>query len=634
MKDSVHLSQDEIYKYRFEKSMNPKFKLHLRIYEVTNEFASADKEEARFISEGYINYNPTIKMIYDLYEEISEYYRPFMTDADYLVLDWMRYKIAMEKNNNSLAEQLGLNILKYRRALKGLPKTFYIYTNYVLPLQYDECEILRDFSKYYSDEILFNLLDYYVKSFRYDEAYNILKEWDRHFRLYLSDDVDERIKRYNLENLERNVQWDIGLIIGDLQCSYNESIERSWFEKLEATIDEFKASKLDRYEYRKYKRMSQYISNVIVVMITIEDYEAAKRLLSIYNKYLIKDEDYLALEKFVRRESELRANIDILNDMLGLFSLETKGMHKFLNKFHELTSAEMNKKITLSESENKVLEVLSKASNYDYEQCFQLIKNAQKKYISRMTEADYDYDFFSAYFDDAINHLVASTKEDPSYEEVEANLCIYFDDTWLKFTDETRSYLITANVLNNYLINREDSNKFDYSPICLCWAKAVEGEFQKKFYTPIINAYNNSLKSAGRKRYPQSSFFISRNMKRNSKEVDTKNFTLGSLVFISGIYADGNYRNEGDWNRFSQFLKENVYTTMNMDQIKSNIMDITRKSQKLNRDYRIKAAHPLEAISKKELNQCKDIVFQSQELLKLIAKDMDKEWPMKSLIFK
>lgn len=140
---------------------------------------------------------------------------------------------------------------------------------------------------------------------------------------------------------------------------------------------------------------------------------------------------------------------------------------------------------------------------------------------------------------------------------------------------------------------------------------------------------------SGEVKYPQSSFKMRRNKKReNSYEVDIKNFTLGSLVYVCGINKEGELRDKEDWDRFNQFLQDYVYKTMNDDsERKEHIKNLVNKSEKLNTDYRIKATHPLETINKTELEGCKDIVFQSQELLKLIVKDMDEDWPEKSMSF-
>ena len=633
MSKAIKLSKDEVFKYRFEKSMNPEFKLHLKIYEVASEYASADKEDASFIYEASKNYNPAIKKIYDLYDEIGKYYFPFMTDADYLILDWIRFMIAINKHNDVLAEQLGLNILKRQSSLRKLPQVFYKYTNYILPLHSGKVELLREFSKYFTDEIVFHLLNYYVKNFRYDDAYVVLKDYDSYFNRYLDDEIDEKYRKYKLKNLEQDAQWDIGLIVADLECTYDEHIANEWAKRIERVTEDFKKSKLDMNGYGTYKRMSQYIGNVIIVMITKEDYETSKGLLNIYNKYLIKDEDYEALERFVLRESEIKTNDNMLKEMLGLFSLEIEGTHKFFNSFYELTSSEMTSELSLSESENRVIELLSKGKGNEYNQCFQLIKNAQEKYIKRMSEENCDYDFYSSYFDNSLRKLTELVKKDPLYEDVERAMKEeYGNSIWIKFTDETRKYLITGRVLCDYLDNKSDSDKFDYSPICLCWARAVESELQKKFFAPIIRAYNNSLSRGNRNiKYPQSSFMESRNQERNnSGRVDIKNYTLGSLEYVCGFNRNSDRE---DWNRFNEFLRDNVYKTMNDNERRNHIRNLVEKSKKLNYDYRIKAAHPLETISKDELKLCKDIVFQSQELLKLIVKDMDEEWPIKSLVF-
>lgn len=635
---ALKLSKDEIFKFRFEKSMNPEFKLHLKVFQAASEFVLADKGEASFIYEASRNYNPAIKNIYDLYEEIGRYYFPFMTDADYIILDWMRFIIAENKHNDVLAEQLGLNILKRQSALRKLPKSFYQYTNHVLPLQRSKGELLRDFSKYYSDQIEFHLLNYYVKNYRYDDAYTILKNYDCYFRRYLDDSIDEKYKKFKLNNLERDAQWDMGIIVSDLECTYNDDISKKWIERIEKVTSDFKQSKLDMNGYGIYKKMSQYIGNVIIVMITKEDYETAKGLLNIYNKYLIKDEDYEALEKFVIRESKIKTDDEMLKEMIGLFSLEIESTHKFLNSFYELTNSEMTSDISLSESENKVIELLSKGRGYDYKQCFELIKNAQKKYIKHITIENCDYDFYSSYFDNALRKLTELVQLDPSYQDIEHNLEGGYGSTqWNKFTNETRKYLVTGRVLYDYLTNKSGSEKFDYSPICLCWAKSVESELQKKFFAPMIRAYNNSLSQIdGINKYPQSSFILERNkVARGSRRVDIKKFTLGSLVHVCGLSKNGvdKNKNSEDWDRFNQFLRDNVYKSMNDSERMSHIRKLLEKSEKLNYDYRIKAAHPLETINKKQLELCKDIVFQSQELLKLIVEDMDEEWPLKALSF-
>lgn len=635
MYKEINIEMDEIFKNRFERSLNPEFKLHLKIYDVTNEFLLANKGDSAFIYEASRNYNPTIKKIYDLYEEIDKYYRPFMTDADYLILEWMRYKIAIDKGDLALAEVLGKNILLNQDKLRKLPRTFYIYTNYVLPMYSSKGELLRDFYHYYTDEILFNLLDYYVQNYRYEDAYVLLKENDFYFTTYLSyEENNEMYRKFKLEKLEKHAQWDIGLIIGDLRYTYNDNIASKWFERIESATSKFKISKTAMDDYYRYKNMSLYIRNVIIVMISIEDYESAKELLLIYNKYLIKDEDYIALEKFVNREFKLKSDVEALEEMLGLFSLEVQSAHKFLDNFYELTNSEMSKEISLSESEENVIKLLANDRENDYKKCFELIKNSQEKYIKRMTSQNYDFDFYSAYFDKPLSQLASLVKSNPSYEEVEENLEKYYADSWNKFAVETRKYLITGNVLYKYLSNRSDNKKFDYSPICLCWAKSVENEFQKKLFTPLIRAYNDSIDSNEEIKYPQSTFLLSRNKIRGSQKADIKNFTLGSLTHISGLNKWGKITNDDDWNRFDQFLKDNIYKSLNDFERKNKIQNIIEKSEKLNYDYRIKAAHPLETINIMKLELCKDIVFQSQELLKEIVEDMDIDWPLASLSFK
>lgn len=124
---------------------------------------------------------------------------------------------------------------------------------------------------------------------------------------------------------------------------------------------------------------------------------------------------------------------------------------------------------------------------------------------------------------DITNHLVIEIKEKntESFRDEEEKLLKtkFTDSLWNKLEDNSKDFLITGKVLYRMLNN---SNKVDYSSICLLITKAVDNELHKYLFT---NFYNYVTKRGG---HLPNFFYYS-----NSDDlIEDKDFTLGSVKYF------------------------------------------------------------------------------------------------------
>ena len=93
-----------------------------------------------------------------------------------------------------------------------------------------------------------------------------------------------------------------------------------------------------------------------------------------------------------------------------------------------------------------------------------------------------------SYFEDAVVECVVRITKDiikvSNKEQAENELEeILTTDVWNKLSDESKTYLVTAKVNFETMIEMENRDELDFSGVCLLLTKTMDEEISKRFYT-------------------------------------------------------------------------------------------------------------------------------------------------------
>ena len=195
------------------------------------------------------------------------------------------------------------------------------------------------------------------------------------------------------------------------------------------------------------------------------------------------------------------------------------------------------------------------------------------------------------------------------------------EDVWVnKISEESKTYLITAKMNYELMLQMENKKELDFSGVCLLVTKALDVEVARRLY----NSYVNYL---GRR------FAVPRNIsswpnsmldKTGTGILDEKDFTLGTVPFVVGIDKDGVIRNRYVFTRFKEFAKDELYKRSVTDADREKkITNMVRYVEKVRVDYRNPSAHR-NSLDLVTAEACMDYMLETYKIIKEILEDMRK----------
>lgn len=620
---SNHLMSDItiIVEDKINNSTSLQLQVILKLYLVAHAYICASKGEAIYILDGQVDYNHTVSLMYQFYEDLNKGYSAFMSKEDYVLLYWIRFCIAAHNNKHAIAVPEAYKVLENREEVHRVIKSRK-YPRNIFFINRKDTYLFRDMDSDYIDKIVQYLLNYYAKNFRFKDAYNILEKYDPYFSNFLkrikaldrTTEEGENKFQFYLNYLEEDVKTDIALFIHDTY-NYNDHTGELWRQRL-TNAYEASLKNQSEIELRRYKGISLYISNVIVTLFANKHYEIVRALLNIHNEFLIQDEDYKGLKQYIEYSMESLTKNQVLEDIVDILQKEVSKLDFFVERVlefdNESTADYQKHKMMLKQKLDKI----SSKYNIHIEAYMNCIDDSLKLY--QESSNSNSSIFAESNINNIIDRLSKELRKDNEvlYATIEKDLIAFFKLNWNKFEHTSQQQMVTGNLIYNYLKNHPDKDKLDFSSACLSWCKAVEDELKTKIYNPLIDKYLSDINNPN---YKLSSF---------SPALKKENYTLGSFPYVTGRFSRSGYLNNNvaDWNKFFTFAKKYLYPNLSNHQLEALLLELITLVTNLNKTYRRKAAHPGERMNISHAEGCKDIIFETQMLLNKLVSDMDPDW--------
>ncbi len=199
------------------------------------------------------------------------------------------------------------------------------------------------------------------------------------------------------------------------------------------------------------------------------------------------------------------------------------------------------------------------------------------------------------------------------------------EDVWKKLDDSSKTFLITAKSNYDSMIKMKDSDTFDYSGVCLLVTKALEVEITKRFFLYYKKYLSRKYDSVSQ--WP----YALRKHDRygvTDEEIDDNDFTLGSIVSVTGLRRDDNsgsivYVN-GSWparNEFICYAQQELFKFSEKQRIEVEIRLDCSFVDTVRLDYRNPSAHR-DRLSKTSAKACLDYVIDVQHMLRNMLSKM------------
>ena len=253
-----------------------------------------------------------------------------------------------------------------------------------------------------------------------------------------------------------------------------------------------------------------------------------------------------------------------------------------------------------------------------------------KSDVESMLKKAEDEDLEESIIEDFSNRL--STKivdsinkrdNETNYERNASSLKKLFGDNWNKLNDKSKQFLVTANVLFDYMEGL--NNSLDYSGVCILVTKAVEEEMKKRFYNEFLDYLYSILPNEIEKWHYCMRTENSRH-RGQYIPIDQSKFTLGSVSHICCLYKPRfcdveSY--ESSKQQIVDFASKYLFVDSAAGDAREVLKSIARFINDIKDRYRNPAAH-INVIQKVTAQQCLDEVIYIQKVLIQILAFMKK----------
>lgn len=184
-----------------------------------------------------------------------------------------RYLLAHERLNNHAVEIM----VEYKDILPSMKPTPHI--------------LVKSYDANYLEYILYTLIEALVENEKYQEAYNIIKEYEmascEFIYLYVNDQYDDE----DLYRMEATVQRDIAFIVDQSPQYVGASIE-TWRASYKEETSPY---------YKIAVRTSKHMCHMMKVLFAVEQFNLFERLMEIYKKYLLIDTHFDDMRQFIEQ---------------------------------------------------------------------------------------------------------------------------------------------------------------------------------------------------------------------------------------------------------------------------------------------------------------------------------------------
>ncbi|SEP84622.1 Type III restriction enzyme, res subunit [Lachnospiraceae bacterium RM5] len=216
-----------------------------------------------------------------------------------------------------------------------------------------------------------------------------------------------------------------------------------------------------------------------------------------------------------------------------------------------------------------------------------------------------------------ITRHVLTLENRDRYEDVLKELMS--EDVWKnKLSDESRSYLITAKMNYESMLQMENIKELDFSGVCLLVTKALDVEMSRRLYTSYIDYLDGRYRRPGSIREWPGSMLN----KEQSDVLEAKDFTLGSVRFVVGVDKEGNVKNRYVYSLFMDFAKDELYKqSINAFDRETKVKNMVSYVEKIRVDYRNPSAHR-NTMDFVTAEACMDYMLETYKKMKEILEDM------------
>ena len=227
-----------------------------------------------------------------------------------------------------------------------------------------------------------------------------------------------------------------------------------------------------------------------------------------------------------------------------------------------------------------------------------------------------------AYSDEVSTRIAREVNEQIAVQEFEVEqkrLQESLSETvWQRLDESSKEFLTTAKITySNY---GRISGAVDYSGVCLLVTKAIEVEMNNRFCRDYLAFLKEKYPGkSNHSKYP----YVMRN--KYGKPIKTKDFTLGSVVYVLGVrFDDALSQDERDiiTDEIMDFCRTKIMVGKDDSYIEDALEQIADGIETIRKDYRNPSAHTNQ-LQKVNAKECFDLVLDVEKLLKNIIDLLD-----------
>ena len=260
------------------------------------------------------------------------------------------------------------------------------------------------------------------------------------------------------------------------------------------------------------------------------------------------------------------------------------------------------------EGQQKIINKIDDLTNFVIEQQYEIQKSleeAQKG--NNIEEIERIVNSFSDKVIEEISKKLDKKEIDEGYEVEKEILKATFEEKyWNKLTDRSKNFLITGKLLYKKTIN---SNKMDFSGVCLLITKAVDNEVHKYLYSNFRYYLQSRYPyPANQDKWP--SFFLKSNCYGTSL-ISDNDFTLGSVRYFC---CKDEQPNIDDASILYEYCRNSLFRGCDDKTINKNLEFVSKSIETIRLDYRNPAAH-INVINKIKADECLAYILDTTKVL-------------------
>ena len=252
---------------------------------------------------------------------------------------------------------------------------------------------------------------------------------------------------------------------------------------------------------------------------------------------------------------------------------------------------------------------------------YQALTERQLKIAETEEEVEKIISVFSDEVVSKIQRAFNANYEESEYRHEEQILSDYFGSSWVKVSEQSKKYLISARLM--YKKQSVLGDLVDYSGVCLLVTKALELEMARRFYSDYIvyleNRFGNSASD-----YENWPYALIKSVRDNTTNTRVKtvipehSFTLGAVAFaLCYKFASGvsNTRKTTDLSIVIDYANSQLFEEpKSNDDAKNVLFDIAKEVEYIRETYRNPSAHK-NALVMESAEECINYVIDVQRVM-------------------